>query len=314
MEFAEPLAFLLALLAVPLLLLLVRHPRHGYLVASTTAVRALPRTLRQRAARALPLLRVAAVILLVVAIARPRVGEAETVVPGQGIDIALSFDVSSSMKTGEFGSGKNRLVASKEVIREFIRARENDRIGVVVFQRDALPLSPPTLDYAALDRIIADVDSGIMPDGTGIGVGLASALNMLRDSTAASRIVILLTDGQHNVPSISPEEAANLAKSLRIRVYTIGILSSESEESTFEVDEPRLQAIAEMTGGRYFPAQNQAALADVYAEIGRLETSAVGRERFERYTEYAPWFLGAAAALMAVDLVLRATWLRRGPA
>jgi len=313
MEFADPLAMLLALLAIPVFLVAARRPRGGYTVASTAALSGLPMTLRQRALRALPLLRVAAVVLLAIAIARPRVGEAEAVVPGEGIDIALAFDVSSSMETGEFGSGRNRLEASKEVIREFVRSRENDRIGLVVFQRDALPLSPPTLDYDALDRILADVESGIMPDGTGIGVGLSAALNMLRDSTAASRIVILLTDGQHNVPSVTPEEAAGLAAALRVRVYTIGIVEEEGTLSA-EVDEPRLRAIAESTGGRYFPAQNASALADVYEEISRLETSAVGRERFERYTEYAPWFLGAAAALVALELALRATWLRRVPA
>ncbi|MGE5595617.1 MAG: VWA domain-containing protein [Hyphomicrobiales bacterium] len=313
MEFADPFAILLALLALPLLWLGLRRGGGGYAVPSAAGLGDVPPTLRMRLLGALPILRVLAVVLLAIAIARPRVGDANATVPAQGIDIALALDVSSSMETGDFGPGKTRLDATKEVIRDFIKGRENDRIGLVVFQKDALPLSPPTLDYDALDRVVADVKSGILPDGTGIGVGLATALNMLRDSTAASRIVILLTDGQHNTQSISPEEAAGLAKALRIKVYTIAVVSPGGPTAG-EIDEDRLRAIAEDTGGRYFLADNQAALVNVYDEIGKLETSAVGRERFERFTELAPWFLLGAATLLGLDLALRGTWLRRLPA
>jgi Ca-activated chloride channel family protein len=260
----------------------------------------------------LPVFRALAVCALAVAVAGPRVGNANAVVPAQGIDIALSIDISSSMDTSGFGSG-TRLEATRRVIRDFIKGRENDRIGLVVFQRDALPLTPPSLDYEALDKTVADLKSGLLPDGTGIGVGLAEGLNMLRESTAASRIVILLTDGEHNADSISPEDAAELASALKIRVYTIGVVSSTAARRS-EVDEELLQAIADRTGGRYFKADNPGALAEIYDEIGNLETSRVGRERFERFTELSPWFAGAAAGLLLVDLLLRATWLRRSPA
>ncbi|MEP6871754.1 MAG: VWA domain-containing protein [Anaerolineaceae bacterium] len=260
----------------------------------------------------LPGLRVIAIAVLAVAVAGPRVGDANAVVPSQGVDIALSLDISSSMNTSGFG-GATRLEATKKVIRDFIKGRESDRIGLVVFQRDALPLAPPSLDYQALDRIVSQLASGLLPDGTGIGVGLGSALNMLRDSTAASRIVILLTDGEHNADSISPEDAAHLATALKIRVYTVGVVSTNSTGRA-DIDEKLLQTIADRTGGKYFKANNPQALADVYSEIGKLETSRVGRERFERFTQLAPWFAGAAAALLLADLTLRGTWLRRNPA
>jgi Ca-activated chloride channel family protein len=270
-------------------------------------------SVRIRAARWLPLVRGLALLLIVAALARPRIGDANALVPAQGIDIALSLDVSSSMTASKLGPN-SRLEAMKEVVRNFIKGRENDRIGIVVFQRDALPLSPPSLDYKALDAIVAGLDTGILPDGTGIGVGLAAALNMLRDSTATSRVVILLTDGQHNAESISPEDAAELAAALRIRVYTIGLKTAEARPSRNDLDEDRLKAIADRTGGKYFTAASQADLAAVYAEIGTLETSRVGREHFERFTEIGPWLVLGAAGLIALEIVLRSTWLRRAPA
>lgn len=311
MEFALPAALALAVLAVPVALLARRRQR-GYAVPSAAALVTIRPGWRIRAARALPVLRVTAALLLVVAIAGPRRGDARAVVPGEGIDIALSLDISSSM--GQRFGDSTRLDVTREVIREFVRSRTNDRIGFVVFQEEALALSPPSLDYAALDRIIADVESGLLRDGTGIGVGLAEALNMLQGSTAASRVVILLTDGEHNAQSISPEEAAQLAVALGIRVYTIGVVSDSAFASRRGIDEALLREIASHTGGRYFEADSPQALADVYEEIGGLETSRINRESFEQFTEYAPWFAAAAAALLLAELALRGTLLRRSPA
>lgn len=311
MEFALPAALGLAFLALPVAWLARRRAR-GYPVPTVAPVAGIPPGWRLRAARALPVLRVLAVVALAVAIAGPRKGNATAVVPGEGIDIALSLDISSSMQQ-RFGDS-TRLEVTRDVIREFIQARENDRIGLVVFQKDSMPLSPPSLDYAALDRMIADLESGLLPDGTGIGVGLADALNMLQDSTAASRVVILLTDGEHNADSISPEAAADLAVALKIRVYTIGVVSGDSPFSRREIDEALLQEIADRTNARYFAASSPEALADVYEEIGKLETSRISRESFEQYTEMAPWFAAAAASLLLVELVLRGTLLRRSPA
>jgi len=312
MEFATPAALALAALALPVFLLARTRSRRLVRVPSAAPLMGVPRSLRLKMLPFLPLLRVLALAALAVTVAGPRVGDANAVVPSQGVDIALSVDISSSMNTSGFGGG-TRLEATKKVIRDFIKGRESDRIGLVVFQRDALPLSPPSLDYQALDQMVSQLASGLLSDGTGIGVGLGSALNMLRDSTAASRIVILLTDGEHNADSISPEDAAQLAVALKIRVYTIGVVSTNSTGRP-DVDEKLLQSIADRTGGKYFKANNPQALADVYSEIGKLETSRVGRERFERFTQLGPWFAAAAAVLLAADLALRGSWLRRNPA
>jgi Ca-activated chloride channel family protein len=311
MELATPAALPLLVLAIPIAYVGFRRRPGAIAVAATQGIAAAPATLRLRAARLLPALRVLALVALVGALAGPRIGDANAVVPAQGIDIGLTLDISSSMNAS-FGNS-TRIEATKQVVRDFIKGRQNDRIGLVVFQEDALPLSPPTLDYGALDAVVASVKTGLLSDGTGIGVGLGATLNMLRDSTAASRIVILLTDGQQNARSISPQDAADLAKALGIRVYTIGVID-QSPGARGEVDERLLQQIAQSTGGRYFAAENPDALKDVYQEISTLETSRVGREHFERFTELAPWLAAAAAAFIAVELTLRATWLRRVPA
>ena len=312
MEFAEPAALALAFLALPVAFLARRKSR-GYTVPSTTPVLGLAPTFRLRAARLLPVLRVLAVLMLAVAVAGPRRGNAEAAVPGEGVDIVLALDISTSMDAA-FTAGKSRLEATKEVIQEFIKSRENDRVGIVVFQEDALALSPPSLDYDALDRMVADLNSSLLPDGTGIGVGLGQALNMLQESTAASRIVILLTDGEHNADSISPEEAAELAIALKIRVYTIGVVSEADPGINEDIDEELLRAISERTEARYFEADSPQSLEDVYNEIGTLERSRISRDSFESFTEWAPWFGAAAALLIASELVLRGTLLRRTPA
>lgn len=309
MEFGTPVALALAALALPVLWLALRSGRRGGVpVPAAAGLAGVRPGLRLRLARALPVLRVVAIALLATGLARPRIGNANAIVPAEGIDIALSLDISSSMTTTNLGA-QDRLSATKEVIREFVRSRENDRVGLVVFQRDALPLVPPSLDYDALDRIVSEVESGIMPDGTGIGVGLAEAVNMLRESDAASRIVILLTDGQHNAESIRPLEAADLARALRIRVYTIGVY--ERARGPVELDEPLMTRIAEETGGKYFVAATPEDLLAVYEEIGDLEKSRVGRERYEQFEELGPWFIAAAAAVLGLELLLAATWLRR---
>jgi len=310
MEFGSPYLLVLAVLVLPLAFAL-RGRRSGVHVVPSAAALVVGRpTLRLRFAHWLPALRALALLLLVVGLARPRAGRAEALVPAKGIDIALSLDVSSSMETNSLGGGRSRLDVTREVVRNFIKERHNDRIGLVVFQNEALPISPLTLDYSALDRIVADLHSGILPDGTGIGVGLASALTMLQESPAATRIVILLTDGEHNARSISPDDAAAIAASLQVRVYTIG-MEGERSLSGPGFDEELLRRMADTTGGRYFAASNRDQLAAIYDEIGRLETSRLPGDRYERFREFGPWFALAGAGLLLAEFALRGTWLRR---
>jgi Ca-activated chloride channel family protein len=312
MDFAQPYALFLALAAIPVALFAWRPRREGVPIASGMGLRGLKPAWRVRLLPLLPVLRIATIVLLAVAAAGPRVGDANAIVPAEGIDIALAIDTSSSMKES-MGEGQTRLSATKDVVREFISGLENDRVGVVVFSEISLALAPPTLDYRALDEIVEGIESGVLPDGTAIGLGMSEAVTMLVSSTAASRAVVLLTDGQQNESSISPEDAAVLASTQNIKIYTIGVVESDSVQGLIGVDEELLRHIADETGGRYFTAQTQEELAEIYDEIGQLEKSRVGRERYEEFTELIGWFVLPAALLLAIDLLLRATWLRRSP-
>ena len=317
MHFADPWLLLLALLAVPLAVVRWRRTPPSVAVPFALGLEAAPASWRVHVRRVLPVLRILAILLLVAGLARPRLGEAEALVPAEGIDIALSIDVSSSMAASYFGVDETRLTSVKEVIRDFVAGRDNDRIGLVIFQREALPLAPLTLDHEALDSIIADLSSDTLPvDGTGIGVGIASALSMLEDSNAASRIVILLTDGRHNADSISPAEAAEIAAALRIRVYTIGVVDEDGNrpDPFAGLDAELLSRISEHTGARYFEAASAEDLAQVYDEIASLETSRVGGEAFARHSELGLWLVAAGAAILLGELALGRTWLRRTPA
>ena len=317
MQFADPWLLLIALVAIPLIAARWRLPAPVIAVPFALGLEAAPRGWRVRLRRLLPALRILAILLLVAGLARPRLGEAETLVPAEGVDIVLSVDVSSSMALSPFSAERSRLDSVKDVMRDFIASRENDRVGIVVFQRDALPLAPLTLDHEALDTIIADLASDLLPDGTGIGVGIASALSMLEDSNASSRIVILLTDGRHNVDSISPAEAAEIAAALRIRVYTIGVVQEGDRPRGFSsttIDAELLTFIAEHTGARYFEAATADDLAQVYDEIASLETSRVGGETFARHSELGLWLVAAGAVFLLGELALGRTWLRRTPA
>jgi Ca-activated chloride channel family protein len=260
-------------------------------------------------------LRVAAVALLIVALARPQRGLAVTSIPEEGIDIALAFDVSGSMSErtqgGGFGAlGPTRLDAAKEVISDFVDTLQGDRAGLVIFQARALVMSPLTLDHAALKRTVGESASDFLPDGTAIGLGLSEALNLLRDSEARSRVVVLLTDGQNNAGEVEPLQAAQLAKALGIRVYTIGFTS---QRGSGEVDESMMRSIATDTGANYYDASTLDELAKAYDDIGALERSRVGERRFTRYEEFGPWIAAAALALLAVESMLRGTVLRRFP-
>jgi Ca-activated chloride channel family protein len=220
----------------------------------------------------------------------------------------------------------NRLGAAKRVIHDFIDTRQYDRIGLVIFATEAFSQVPPTLDYNVLKRILDETqvswDIGL-DSGTAIGLGLANGANMLRDSDAESRVIILLSDGANNSGQIDPLTAAEIAKALNIKVYTIGAArpgpaalpfpDGRIEYRDSEIDEETLRQIADMTGGLYFRAEDEAGLRQIYETISELERSKVEVRTFTRYTELAIWFILPAALLLATEMLFRRTLLKKIP-
>ena len=327
-RFAHPLALLL-LLAPPIILAL--NARYGWLRATqvgysyTRLVEPLTGGWRVRLRLIPDILRLAAWLLLVIALARPQSGQSQQVIRGQGVDIALALDISGSMAALDVGP-QNRLEAAKSVIADFVRGRDFDRIGLVVFARDAFHHVPPTLDYAVLLRLLGEVDLAPelgLEDGTAIGLGIASAGNMLRSSTTPSRIIILLTDGANNAGGISPLGAAEAVAALGMRVYTIGmgrsgmvtILDEDGEPILIEsdLDEESLQAIADISNGRFFRALDLIDLEQVYDQIDRLERSEIERQVFVRWQDQGLGWASAAFILLLIERFLRLTVFRIVP-
>ncbi len=312
LRFASP--WLLLLLAgLPLLALYAwpRRARAALPLGTLTASAGAARTWRIRLEPSLFALRIAAVALLMLAIARPQRGEAASAIESEGIDIVLAYDVSSSM-TQLYASNVTRIVAAERVLSEFVASRKNDRVGLVVFQGSSITLSPLTTDYEALHRSVQLADTLTLADGTAIGVALGESVNVLRGSSAPSRTVILLTDGENNAGSVEPLAAARIAERLGVRVYTVGVVTRGfGPRSTLEVDETALERIAEVTGGTYSRAEDPAALGEVYDRIESLEKSRVEGRSFTRFDEFAPLLLALAATLLALEIGLRATAFRR---
>lgn len=313
MTFNDPYLLLL-LLALPVLLLLKRRAGDATTPGRFSSVALLSgfRPTWRLRYRWLPTaIRAAALALLVVAIARPQTGQADSILPGQGIDIALVLDLSSSMQSGSLGTGSRQEVAQR-VLTNFIQGRTEDRIGLVIFREDTLVLSPLTLDYDALADLITRAPQVGLSDGTAIGNGLATAIDLLRDSRARSRIAILLTDGENTAGTVEPLHAARIAETLGLRVYTIGVLAPGSRAAgQLNVNETALREMANVTGGQYYPAESEQALAAIYDSIEELEKSRVGRPQYGQYDELAPYFLVVALLLLALELGLRTTVWRQ---
>ncbi len=277
----------------------------------------------------LPLLRVASLALIIVGLARPQSIQAREIVQGEGLDIVLALDISGSMASLDF-QPQNRLGAAKDVISDFIAQRPYDRMGLVIFASNAFNQSPPTVDHNVLHRMLDQSRLATelkIEDGTAIGMGLANAANMLKGSDAASRVVILLTDGVNNSGQIDPLTAAEAAETLGIKVYTVGMgrpgqvpvpvtdaFGRERvamQEST--LDEATLQQIAETTGGQYFRAEDAEGLRRVYAEISQMEQSEIEIETYTNYRELVGWVLAPGLLLLLTEMVLRQTVLRIVP-
>ncbi len=314
LRFADPLALALLALVVAVAIVALRQGRAsggGVLFSSLALVAEVARSRRARLRWLLFPLRLTAIVLLVTALARPQLSHAVVEIPAEGIDIVLALDVSSSMAQGDFG-GRSKIEASKKVIHDFLDGLSQDRIGIIVFAGEALVLSPLTLDYAAPQRLIAPIEAGRpVPDGTAIGHGVASALNLLRESQAKAKAVILLTDGENNMGDIGPIDSAELSRVLGVHLYTIGAVQ---QRGAISVDEQLLRRMSEIASGQYWRVSDEKALADVYKQIQALERSRVGTRTIAGGQQDAQTaFLLAALALVLLEVVLQTTLLRRIP-
>jgi len=319
LRFEDP--WLLALLLVVagglgVNLLRARRPGTGLLFPSIGLVPGGRPGWRVRWRGLLMALRVAALVAFVVALARPQIVRASVESIAEGIDIVLVLDTSGSMSEKGFG-GSAKIDAVKRVVNDFLGGLRNDRVGIVVFSGEAIVLGPPTLDYAASQKLVDPIETGTLTGGTAIGTGLATGINVLRDSDAKSKVVILLTDGENNGGDITPLDAANMAKLLDVRVYTIGAVTltatADKDVSSGSVDEQLMRKIAEDTGGHYYSVSDENSLAEVYREIESLEKSHVGTRDFIDYQEAQLAFLALGIALLFAELALGATVFRRTP-
>ena len=269
-------------------------------------------------------LRTFALVMVVIAIARPRSSEELSKVDTEGIDIVLAMDVSTSMLARDLTP--DRISASKDIAIEFISQRPSDRMGIVVFAGESFTQCPLTTDRATLINLMKEVQTDLIEDGTAIGNGLATAVARLKDSDAKSRVVILLTDGVNNSGEVSPQTAAEIAKTYGVRVYTIGVGKEgmapypvmtpwgvQVQNMKVEIDEKLLKEVAESTGGRYFRATDNTKLAEIYSEINKMEKAKTTVDSFPVYKELFGSF--AVWALLALLLELLLNWfvIRRLP-
>lgn len=327
MTFAQPLWLLLLVLVPILALVQARRARGrvGLVFSNTASAQAAPATLWQRL-RALPAaLRLAALALGIVALARPQVEDVAVERSAEGVDIMLVLDTSTSMRAQDFRP--NRFEAARDVAAAFIDSRTADRVGLVVFAAKAYTQAPLTLDYAFLQQMLAEVQVGDIEDGTAIGTALAMAAGRMKDAPTKSKIVILLTDGQNNRGEVDPVTASQVAATFGVRVYAIGVgahgeapfvvdnplTGSRRQMVPVEIDEEMLETVAAQTGGRYFRATDREGLRAVYDEIGALEKTKVETTTYTDRQERYPLFLWPAFGLLMLEVLLRTTRLRRFP-
>jgi Ca-activated chloride channel family protein len=269
-------------------------------------------------------LRLLTFLLLIIAIARPQSVSSRQDIHIEGIDIVMALDVSGSMLARDFKP--DRLEAAKEVAKEFIAKRPNDRVGLVIFSGEAFTQVPLTTDHAMIANLFREVESGMIEDGTAIGDGLATAISRLQDSEAISKVIILLTDGVNNAGSVDPLSAAEISKMFGIRVYTIGVGSrgyapypvqtiygTQMQQMEVQIDEELLQQIAQQTNGKYFRAENNNKLRQIYNEIDKLEKSKIDVQEFKRKHEMFLPFAILAVTAFIIEVLLRYLYFRKLP-
>ncbi len=262
--------------------------------------------------------------MLIVVLARPQSSNSWQNVTTEGIDIVIALDISSSMLAMDFQP--NRIEAAKNVATQFISGRQNDKIGLVIFSGESFTQCPLTTDHATVINLFRNIESGMIEDGTAIGNGLATAVSRLKESTAISKVIILLTDGVNNRGEIAPVTAAELAKTFGIRVYTVGIgtigtapypmqtpFGVQVRDMKVDIDEPTLMKIAETTDGKYFRATNNNKLAEIYKEIDKLEKSKIDVKEYSKKEEEYMKYALAAALFLIIGLFLKSTIFRNIP-
>ncbi|MFW5866514.1 MAG: vWA domain-containing protein [Armatimonadota bacterium] len=334
MEFAEPW-WLLLLALIPVVGWLLRRPGdEGSGGISYPDVWSLRRnaTLRLRAARVLPWLTIIALTLLIVAMARPRRLQEVVQVSAEGIDIVLTLDISGSMRAEDF-QPDNRFVVARRVLRDFIERTEGDRLALVIFAGKAFTQCPLTLDQEMVLRLLDDVQIGMVEDGTAVGMAIATGAARLEKSDADSRVIILLTDGRNNAGAIDPVTAAKAAGAIGVKVYAVGVGNEEGARIPIDdpvfgrsyarnpdgsyqrtmMDEETLRQVAELSGGEYFRAADPGALQSIYEQIRTLEKSRFETTEYRRYEELSTTLLVPALTLLALQVLLACTWLRKIP-
>ena len=329
MRFASPL-FLILLGIIPLViwdfLRRAKTSEASILFSDVSIVKGIRLGFKVRYRHVPMILKMVAIFIFILAMARPQAGQKEEEIITEGIDIMLTLDTSSSMKAEDF-KPQNRLGAAKEVIEEFIKSRHNDRIGLVVFSRQSFTQCPLTLDYDVLLDLLEKIEIGMIEDGTAIGTAIANSVNRLRDSKAKSKIVILLTDGINDAGKIDPQTAAKTATALGIKIYTIGagkpgaalypvedpIFGKRYVKMDTEIDEGLLEEIAEETGGLYFRAKDEQGLKEIYETIGKLEKTEIETKEYANYTELANGFILPGLILFLMGITLGNTLFRKIP-
>lgn len=294
--------------------------------SALSLVETLKPTLKTRFYFVLKLFRYTAIVLMLIAFARPQSVLEETVHSSEGIDIVLTIDASGSMAAEDFNINRervNRLTIVKNVVENFIDKRENDRIGLITFAGLAYTVCPLTIDYSWLKENLSQVELGLMEDGTAVGSAIASSISRLKESDAKSKIVVLLTDGVNNAGDIDPIQAANVAKSLGIKVYTVGAGSNGYvpfpakdffgrnvyRRVLTELDENTLKKVADITGGKYFRATDTESLVKIYDEIDQMEKVEIEEHGYRQYTELFHFFLIPAMLILLLEILLSSTLL-----
>ncbi len=293
---------------------------------SLAIIKRVPASMAYRARHILLLLRLCAIALMCLALARPQYGEAIEDVTTNGIDIMLALDISGSMKTMDF-KPNNRLFVAKKVMEDFVLGRKNDRMGLVIFSGTSFTQCPLTLDYGILIQFLRRVDFGMVEDGTAIGTAILNATNRLRQTSAKSKIIVLLTDGANNSGEVDPITAAKAAKALGIKIYTIGVGKDgeqpmEIDDPMFgkrivsvktDVDVPTLRNIASATGGVFYRAQDSKTLEEIYQNIDKLEKSEIKTTSYYRYHELFRNILIIALLVLLLETALANTRFMKIP-